>query len=247
MLVFIDESGHPHPNDANPRPVVAAVCIEAEDSRLVSGRIHALKRDLLGRERERMELKALDLLNRRTYRRKPDYAAFLEEFFGALLNLPITVFGVIMQAPFSEGVDDNDLLPNRFRYLLQRIELLAEEKDKMATIMFDGAPNLYGDVGWKFNRFLYRSDEGRACTHITDAPAFVDSRTSAGIQIADMIASVLRQYEQAELFRAAPPPGDLYLYAIRRWYSIVERKTRDLVSHDGEIRRGLHRLAAGES
>ena len=247
MLVFIDESGHPHPNDGNPRPVVVAVCIDAEHSRLVSGRIHALKRDFLGRERERMELKALNLLNRRTYRRKPDYAAFLEEFFGSILNLPITVFGVIMQAPFDERVDDDNLLPNRFRYLLQRIELLAEEKNKMATILFDGAPNLYGDVGWKFNSFLYRSDEGRACTHITDAPAFVDSRTSAGIQIADMIASVIRQYEQTELFRATPPPGDLYIYAIRRWYNIVERKTRDLLSHDGETRRGLHRLAAGEA
>ena len=76
-----------------------------------------------------------------------------------------------MQAPFAEQANKDNLLPNRFRYLVQRIELLAEEKDKMATIMFDGAPNLYGEVGWKFNSYLYRSDEGRACTHITDAKA----------------------------------------------------------------------------
>ena len=247
MLVFIDESGHPHPNDANPRPVVVAVCIEAENLRLVSGRVHAIKRDLLGHEREKMELKGADLLNRRTYQRKLDYVAFLEEFFVNLSNLPITIFGVIMQAPFSEQANKDNLLPNRFRYLVQRIELLAEEKDKMATIMFDGAPNLYGEVGWKFNSYLYRSDEGRACTHITDAPAFVDSRTSAGIQIADMVASVIRQYEQAELFRTAPPAGDLYLYAIRRWYNLVEGKTRDLISHNGEHRRGLYRMSPGDS
>ena len=213
----------------------------------MSGRIHGIKRDLLGTERERMELKGTDLLNRRTFRRKQDYVAFIEDFFVTISNLPITVFAMIMQAPFDEQVDDGELLPNRFRYLVQRIELLAEERNKMATIMFDGAPNLYGGIGWKFNGFLYRSDEGRSCTHITDAPAFVDSETSAGIQIADMIASVIRQYEQAELYRSPPPQGDLYLYAIRRWYSMIERMTRDLISHEGEIRRGLHRMREGET
>lgn len=73
----------------------------------------------------------------------------------------------------------------------------------------------------------------------------MDSQTSAGIQIADMVASVIRQYEQAELFRSAPP-GDLYLYAIRCWHNIIERKTRDLVSHDGDFRRGLYRMRQGE-
>ena len=163
MLAFIDESGYPHPNDPSTRPVVVAVCVEAEDLRLVRGRLHALKRDLL--KREKMELKGVNLLNRRTFRRKPDYVNFLEEFFGNLLNnLPITVFGVIMQAPFEEPVEDDSFLSNRFRYLVQRIQLLAEEKNKMAVIMFDGSANLYGGIGWQFNSFLYRSEEGRAWT-----------------------------------------------------------------------------------
>lgn len=244
MLVFIDESGHPHPNDAATRPVVVAACFSERDSRRISGRIHAVKRDLLNRER--MELKGVNLLNRRSYRRKPDYAGFLEEFFSSLLNLPITLFAVIMENPFQDSGDSGDFLPNRFRYLVQRIELLAEEAGEMATIMFDGHPNLYGGLGWKFNGFLYRSEEGRSCSHITDAPSFVDSKTSAGIQIADMVASVIRQYEEAELFRNAPLPNDLYLFAIRRWYRIIEQKTRnDLVSHDGFDRPGFFRMFIG--
>ena len=47
MLAFIDESGHPHENDPSTRPVVVAVCFEEEDSRYISGRIHAMKRDIL--------------------------------------------------------------------------------------------------------------------------------------------------------------------------------------------------------
>ena len=34
----------------------------------------------------------------------------------------------------------------------------------MAVIMFDGSANLYGGIGWQFNSFLYRSEEGRAWT-----------------------------------------------------------------------------------
>ena len=245
MLVFIDESGHPHPNDPTSRPVVTAVCISDRDSRAISGRIHSLKRDNLGKER--MELKGSNLINHRTFRRKPDYQQFLEEFFSAVLNLPVTIFAAIMERPFPMPNRDSNILPNRFRYLVQRVELLAEERDEMATLMFDGQANLFGGVGWQFNSFLYRSEEGRACTHITDAPSFVDSKTSAGIQIADLVASVIRLFQESELYRAAPPSSAPLLFAIRRWYRIVEQKTRnDLTSHDGYPRAGLYRMSAGE-
>jgi hypothetical protein len=83
---------------------------------------------------------------------------------------------------------------------------------------------------------------------INDAPSFVDSQTSAGIQIADLAASVIRQYEEADLYRSAPPIGDQYLFAIRRWYRIMEQKTRnDLVTHDGYGRPGLFRMTVGEA
>ena len=115
MLVFIDESGYPHPNDPTSRPVVTAVCISDVDSRAISGRIHSLKRDNLGNER--MELKAKKLINRRTFRRKPDYQQFLEEFFSAVLNLPVTIFAAIMKQPFPLPSGESSILPNRFRYL----------------------------------------------------------------------------------------------------------------------------------
>lgn len=245
MLVFIDESGHPHPNDSSKRPVVTAVCISDRDSRTISGRVHSLKRDTLGHER--MELKGKNLINRPTFRRKPELNQFLEEFFSTVLNLPVTIFAMIMEAPFPQQANDSNLLPNRFRYLIHKVELLAEQREEMATILFDGQPNLFGGVGWQFNGFLYRSDEGRACTHITDAPSFVDSKTSAGIQIADLTASVICLYHEAELYRTGPPAGDHLLLAIRRWYRIIEQKTlTDLVNHEGHQRPGIFRMAIGE-
>ena len=204
-----------------------------------------MKRDIL--KQERKELKGVELLTKGTFRRRSEYRTFLEEFFGTFLNnMPVTIFGVIMEAPFDAPSNEDDFLPNRFRYLVQRIQLLAEERDKMATIMFDGSASLYGGVGWQFNGYLYRSDEGRACTRITDAPSFVDSKTSAGIQIADMVASVVRQYHENDLHRVVSPSSE-YQYAIRRWHNIVAGKTLDLVNHDGEVRRGFYRMRPGEA
>ena len=109
MLVFIDESGHPHPNDQSKRPVVTAVCISDRDSRTISGRVHSLKRDTLGHER--MELKGKNLINRPTFRRKPELNQFLEEFFSTVLDLPVTIFAMIMAAPFPKQTNDSNLLP----------------------------------------------------------------------------------------------------------------------------------------
>ena len=241
MLAFIDESGHPHPNDPATRPVVVAICISEQDARRIGGRLHGIKRDVLGKER--IELKGRNLLNRATFRRRPDYVAFVEEFFSALLNLPLTTFAVVMERPSVPYNSTTLMLPNQFRFLVQRVELLAESRDEMATLLFDGTAGQLGGLSFKFDSYLYRSEEGRACTHITDAPFFGDSKASAGIQIADMVASVIRQYQEADLYRKSPT-GDQFLLALRRYYRIIEQKTFDQMSHDGYSRPGIHFMAA---
>ena len=240
MLVYLDESGHPHPNDRSSRPVVVAACVQEREARRVAGRLHGLKRDMLGREQ--MEMKGVRLINRSTFRRRPDLTAFVEEFFSTLLDLPVTVFAVIMDRPAIAPDPKDTRLPDQFRFLTQRIQLLAESQDEMATLLFDGAAGQLGGLSFKFGAYLYRSDEGRGSVNITDTPFFGDSKASAGIQIADMIASVIRQYEEAELYRTSPPVGDAFLMAIRRYYRIVEQKTIDQTSHDGYARPGLYRM-----
>ncbi len=118
----------------------------------MAARIHGLKRDLLGQER--MELKAKNLINRHTFRRKPHCTGFLEQFYNTLLVLPVTIFGMIMKMPFGHIQKGEEHLPKRFQLLAQRVEVLAEEGDTMATVMFDGPSGLYGGLGWQFCRYL---------------------------------------------------------------------------------------------
>lgn len=239
MLVFFDESGHPHPSDSATRPVCVAICILEKESRFVSGRLHALKRDLLGKEE--MEVKANRLLNRGTFRRIPEKREFVETFFDLVRNLPVVIFATIMERPQSVPPMEATYLPNQFRYLLQRCDLLARERKEMITILFDGNGSQYGGLPLKFNSFLYRSQEGRSMGTIAEAPFFVDSRITAGIQIADMAAGVIRIYEENKLFRSIPQ-GDAFLSAIKRYYQIVEEKTVDQQSPEGYARKGFYRM-----
>lgn len=240
MLAFIDESGHPHPKDSNQWSVVVACCFSESDSRRIARTLHALKRDVL--QRERMEMKGVRLLNRSVFRNRPERVAFVEEFFSTLLNLPVVIFSIIVERPSAPALGDETFLPLYFQYLVERIQLLAEEEDEMATLLFDGNGENFGGLSTKFNSFLYRSNQGQLYTRITDAPFFVDSKITAGIQIADMVASVIRQHQQEELYKSMPV-GDHYLLAIRRYYRIIEQKTVSLTTPEGEDRLGIYRLS----
>ena len=240
MLAFIDESGHPHPNDSNQWSVIVACCFGETESRRIARTLHALKRDVL--QRERMEMKGGKLLNRSVFRNRRERVAFVEEFFSALLNLPVVIFAIGVERPSSPPQGDETFLPIYFRYLVERIQLLAEERDEMATLLFDGNGENFGGLSTKFNSFIYRSAQGQLYTRIADAPFFVDSKITAGIQIADMVASVIRQHQQEELYRRTPV-GDDYLLAIRRYFRIVEQKTMDLSTPEGDDRPGIYWLS----
>ena len=244
MLAFIDESGHPQSNGPSTRPVVVAICYDERDSRSISGQIHAVKRDVL--EREWIELKGQSMLSGRKFRRRPQTRSFAEEFFAILRNLPVTVFATIMEGPFEPAPSPDNRLENRFRFLLQRVELLAGQRDTFANVLFDGDSGQLKGLSERFAHYLFRSDEGRASIHIADTPAFVDSASSAGIQIADMCAYIVRSYQENRLFAEPPSAQDEYLHAIRRWYRVIEERTANLATLDGESRPGFYFLRQGE-
>ena len=179
MLAFIDESGHPHPNDAATRPVVVAVCFRRADSRAISAQIHSLKRRVLARED--LELKGVKLVTRGTFQRRPEKRELAECFFDLCRDLPLTIFAIVMERPTRAGPGHPTFLPNQFRYLLQRVDLLLEQPPDMATILIDGDGSQYGGLPRRFESFLHRSTEGRALSRITDAPFFVDSKITPGI------------------------------------------------------------------
>lgn len=239
MLAFFDESGIPHPNDSSTRPVVISTCISQMDARHVSAQIYALKRQLGTPD---IELKATNLINRRSFSRRQNEWELVEAFFDLCRSIPFIFFAVVMEHPqrIPHGHEMDDYLPNQYRFLLQRINQYADERNEMAVLLFDGdGTTLFGGtVPGKFDSFLHRSQEGRSFTAICDSPYFVDSRLTQGVQITDMVASVCRQYQENNLHTGVPW-GDGYLSAINRYYNILRGKTIDLV-FEGYSRPGIY-------
>ena len=143
--------------------------------------------------------------------------------------------------PFAAETARETFLPNQYRYLLQRINQHADDAGKMATLLFDGGgPSLLGGtLPSKFDSFLFRSVDERSFTAITDAPYFVDSKLTQGIQIADMTASVCRLYQENQLYQMLPA-GGRFLSAISRYYGIIKSKTVDHITREGVTRPDIY-------
>lgn len=245
MLAFIDESGLPNPGDASTRPVVTAVCYDENKSRTITRQLHALKRMFLDQQQTDAELKGKKRLKEKTYLHSNASRLFAEDFFAALRGWQITVFAIIMRAPFMAVALPQGRLDNRYRFLLQRIDLLAGERASHANVMFDGRGDAFKDLSRRFSGYLFRSQEGQKLANLTDTPAFADSATSAGIQIADMCAYVIREYQENQLFAKPPSQDSGYQRAVRSWYRYVESLSRDFDAPNGVRWHGFYFLQTG--
>lgn len=244
MLAFIDESGNPHTNDENEYSTVVAVCLDEQHSRAISRRIYAMKRGVL--QSEEAELKGQKHLSERVYRGSPVKRVLAENFFTALRNSQVTVFAAIMRGPFTHDQPEaRRMLGYRFRVLLERIDLLAAERESFANLLFDGRGTRFKQLSSHFSNYLFWSNEGRSRTRVADSPAFVESAYSTGIQIADMCAYALRVYYEKGLSPNQPRSNDEYAHAVIRWYQTTQQLTRDFTIGEGERRQGLYRLPRG--
>ena len=203
--------------------------------------LYSIKRSLLGEERAGKELKAHEILNERTFERRPELRELVAEVFDQIQNLDITIFAVVMEKPETEIPRDTIYLPPQYRYILQRVNALLDGEQAMAFVLVDGDGSQYGGLSAKIERYLNRSSEGQSMTNVVDTPYFVDSRYTMGIQLADLVAGVIRQYYEAELF-ANPHTSDPYLRAIARYYRTIESKTRELTTPEGYLLRGIYRM-----
>ena len=180
------------------------------------------------------ELKAADLINRRTFTRIEQKRELVERVFRVINNLEITTFAIIVPRPTRPLNLPKDHLPKPHTYLLQRINALAEKTNQEAVLVYDGSGmNVQGmNMASSISNYIFRVAEfHNILRRVVDTPLFVDSKVTPGIQLADLAASVVRQYEQSNLIDGLPQ-GDAYLSAIERYYQIAHGKTMDDLQND---------------
>jgi len=229
MLIFIDESGFPHPNDPTENPVLVAVCIPEIHHRTLNSQLYNLKRRLLRNLED--ELKAKELLRRKVFESMPNLRELTESVFDLIRTTDLAIFGMIMKKPSRAQNVPEEFLPNQYVFLLERVNFYAIEvapENDRAILIIDGqgSTGITGGLARRISRFLFRHRLGISWYKILDTPLFVDSKLTPGIQIADMVAGCLRIYHEKKLYKEENIT-DVFCSAVRRYYEIIKSKTKN--------------------
>ena len=199
MIAFIDVSGNPYGKE-NKSPWIAAhvMCIRKRAIYDLTATLHRLKRDILGNES--IELKSTNLVNKSTLTHTHlDKYKFLQNVMDhCIIHEDCKHATVIFKNSGNNKMSDKNRLPRHYVDLLWRIEAIARDYDSSETetivISDDTAPRTDKNLALAFNNYLYRSLGGDQLTKILPIPIFSDSATTAGIQLADIAAGIMRNY-----------------------------------------------------
>ena len=199
MLVFIDESGYPSPTDNNPKSSLACLCVKEADLRQLTTDLFKLKENIFGPNTG--EFKSNNFIKEKVITKNmTNNKEFTERLIQMILDFDLKVFGVVVDRPVNDPKFDPEFLEPHYYYLMKRIQYYCEQaneserfKDR-AIFIFDetnGGPDAKRTK--QFLNFLYKSKEGKNFDYILEMPLFVDSKTTAGIQIVDFVVGIIRK------------------------------------------------------
>ncbi len=206
MLVFLDESGHPRPTDNNVFSCLAAICIEETDIRYLMKDIYVLKNTLFQNQSEK---KASNILQKNTFL-YPDKYSKRKQYVDAMIDLiddySAKVFSVIVERPTIDIITQDGRLPKYYIPIIKIVELYCENENKLKSLFIYDVQNEKEDERrtHAFTNFLYKLKLGRSFNKILEIPLFASSSITPGIQLADIVAAVIRLYYTHSLDRLSP-------------------------------------------
>lgn len=255
MIVFIDES-YDRDSKGNILHALAGFGIpEAEYRRLVAT-VHQVKekyfesaagltsqqlaelrtrRIACSGEPRRAELKASKLLTKKAAQfhietERAQSILLVEELLDQVFQLGGTVFGILSEPDHVDQIQKpGQFLPLQLRALMERVEIWMSEDypQEYASLVFDAIDNQTSrDLNTCVSDFLFRSSEGRRMRHIVPTPFWVDSDSTPGSQVADIIAHVLMNSMLPEARRK--PLGSVWRRVNGMMFASQDGRTRGI-------------------
>lgn len=228
MLVFIDESGVPHPNDNCIKSTVAAVCLPEIEHRRIDTQLFSMKKKFLGNPE--IEIKSKSFLKPHVYERLPGHKELIESTFEMMRETDMAVYATIVDKPSHTLEYPPEFLPVQYVRLLERVQAHVEEycPNEMAIIIYDGEGRgaIKGSLGAAINAYLIRTKDGIGMSKIITTPFFVNSAITPGIQLADLAAGSIRLYEEREINQKLKRVPAL-ASAVVRYRKILQSKTNN--------------------
>ena len=235
MLAFIDVSGDPYSKGKNsPWIVTGVLCVRKTAVSHMTMALYKLKKEILGNSY--IEIKSTDLINNSTLSHPElNKCIFIDNIMHTVLDSSDFNFAAVIFKNTNENrKSEETYLPNHYRDSLWKIEAIAKEWRKRDVIVCIDNNNRKVDrlLAISFNNYLFKSAGGQQLPSILPHPILADSETSAGLQLVDMIAGIIRQYhmqhddqlkEKKSFDVTALQKLDEY-YGIIKHHSITTRK-----------------------
>jgi hypothetical protein len=234
LLAFVDESGTPHKNDDSPYYTLVAVCFHEWDISSFDKKIYAAQgifRKHYNDESRIVEIKGTKFINKRIFSENMDInKRFIEEIFTAIQDATIWISRIVGEKPASDVKYNPSKLDRHHTLLINTLEDFARRRDnkiKHISIVFDNIDD--GDarkVTARLAGLVHKAEyKGEPYNHITTWPFFVSSQIVPGIQIADVVASVIRHMYCIQFDKRQ------YSEPFKSWviekYSIIKQKFFD--------------------
>jgi hypothetical protein len=233
MIAFIDVSGNPYGKpDKSPWIAAHVMCVRKRAIYDLTATLHRFKRDILGNER--IELKSTDLVNKSTLNHPHlEKSKFLDNVMNYCINHEDCKHAtVVFKNSGQNKMSEINRLPQHYIDLFWRIEAISRDYDKAETeaivIIDDNAPRVDKNLALAFNNYLYRSLGGDQLTNILPIPIFSVSETTAGIQLADIAAGIMRNYCSSGLhLRSSNTDTTLFEQRVREYHDMIKARSID--------------------
>ena len=202
MLAFVDVSGDPYDKpERSPWVAVHIICIRKRAVYDMTAAFYRYKKEIL--LNEYIELKSTDLINKSTLNHQNlEKVRFLQATIeNCIDHVDCMHAGIIFRNTGANKKSDDNRLPKHYIDALWRIEVIAREwKAKDIVVVIDNnARKTDKHLAFAFNNYIYRSSGGSQLQRILPVPIFADSETTAGLQLADISAGIMRNYYLHEL------------------------------------------------
>lgn len=148
----------------------------------------------------------------------------------------VSVFAAVMHRPDTETPKERpNNLPLRYKYLLERVSYFAYEKNSMALLVYD--EDAKDKVIWRsINNYLFKHPAGKRL-NILEMPLFVKSVITPGVQVADLMAGIIRHYFEKELDRKEPENS--FEEWIKELFTMVSKLSFDYHNERGTTNYGI--------
>lgn len=204
MLIFCDESWR-QSRDGKKVGTLAAIAIPEKDYNDIDYRLFALKAKYFGPENSEREVKGKSLLSNYEFRREANEKvisiklSFANDLLEELRVRRVTVFGSIVTT--SNEVDllceDSERFDRPYKYLMERVHeyLMQQANGSAGSLIFDDRGIVLNQrVATAFRNFLAKSKMGQSFATLVRSANFAYSQTSAGLQLADLVCTVIARY-----------------------------------------------------